>query len=108
MGLSSITVAMDSETGLGDFRYLMNAIDDGDFFNGSGLRDLSAHAGTHVDSPGHFINVRFIPVSLCPSANVAYLKASHVSKTASWRFPSVQVHGLLCRKLTMPRRACTN
>ncbi|CAL8468967.1 g8508 [Coccomyxa elongata] len=56
VGLSSRTVAMDSETGLGDFRYLMNAIDDGDFFNGSGLRDLSAHAGTHVDSPGHFIN----------------------------------------------------
>jgi hypothetical protein len=49
---------MESDTGLGNFRYLQNSIDDGDFFNGSGLRDLSAHAGTHVDSPGHFINVR--------------------------------------------------
>ncbi|KAK9915315.1 hypothetical protein WJX75_007506 [Coccomyxa subellipsoidea] len=47
---------MESDTGLGNFRYLQNSIDDGDFFNGSGLRDLSAHAGTHVDSPGHFIN----------------------------------------------------
>jgi hypothetical protein len=55
--LSAATVAMDSKTGLGEFRYLMNAIDEGDFFNGSGLKDLTAHAGTHVDAPGHFINV---------------------------------------------------
>lgn len=89
VGLSSKTVAMDSETGLGDFRYLMNAIDDGDFFNGSGLRDLSAHAGTHVDSPGHFINVRIIPDCLSLNTNEDYIKSLYVLKAASWRSPYV-------------------
>ena len=36
---------MDSEEGMGDFRYLANSIDDGDFFNGSMLKDFTAHAG---------------------------------------------------------------
>ncbi len=42
---------MDSEEGMGDFRYLSNSIDEGDIFNGSMLKDFTAHAGKrHVMS----------------------------------------------------------
>jgi hypothetical protein len=30
---------------MGDFRYRKNSIDDGDFFNGSVLKEFTAHAG---------------------------------------------------------------
>ena len=45
VGLGPQTILMDSEEGMGDFRYLGNSIDDGDFFNGSMLKDFTAHAG---------------------------------------------------------------
>ncbi|CAL5221116.1 g3250 [Coccomyxa viridis] len=56
VGLGPRTLLMDSEEGMGDFRYLSNSIDEGDIFNGSMLKDFTAHAGTHVDAPGHFVN----------------------------------------------------
>ena len=43
---------------MGDFRYLANSIDDGDFFNGSMLKEFTAHAGMHhalpTSSPSSF------------------------------------------------------
>ena len=45
VGLGPQTILMDSGEGMGDFRYLKNSIDDGDFFNGSMLKDFTAHAG---------------------------------------------------------------
>ena len=45
VGLGPQTVLMDSSEGMGDFRYRKNSIDDGDFFNGSVLKEFTAHAG---------------------------------------------------------------
>ena len=72
IGLSSNTVKFTSKEGLGSFRQLTRAIDDGDFFNGSELKDFSAHTGTHVDAPSHFINVMLLHLTeswLCLSAS---------------------------------------
>lgn len=57
MGLTGKTVKFNSAEGLGDFRLVRSSIDEGDFYNGSELKDLSAHTATHVDAPSHFINV---------------------------------------------------
>ena len=53
IGLGPQTVLMDSQDGMGDFRYLRNSIDDGDFFNGSELKEFTAHAGQSLNGPGH-------------------------------------------------------
>lgn len=54
VGLGPQTVLMDSSEGMGDFRYRKNSIDDGDFFNGSVLKDFTAHAGeVHVKVMDH-------------------------------------------------------
>ena len=45
VGLGPDTVFMDGDSGMGDFRYRKNSIDDGDFFNGSVLKEFTAHAG---------------------------------------------------------------
>jgi hypothetical protein len=57
VGLTSKTVKFTSAEGLGDFRRVRSSIDEGDFYNGSELKDFSAHTATHVDAPSHFINV---------------------------------------------------
>ena len=57
MGLESSTLKFTSATGLGDFKHMASTMDDGDFYNGSQLKDFSAHTGTHVDAPSHFMNV---------------------------------------------------
>ena len=51
VGLGPQTILMDSEEGMGDFRYLESSIDDGDFFNGSMLKDFTAHAGRYLVQP---------------------------------------------------------
>lgn len=51
VGLGPKTILMDSEDGMGDFRYLEASIDDGDIFNGSMLKDFTAHAGMHHALP---------------------------------------------------------
>ena len=53
IGLGPQTVLMDSQDGMGDFRFLRNSIDDGDCFNGSELKDFTAHAGQLLDCPQH-------------------------------------------------------
>jgi kynurenine formamidase len=58
VGLDSKTVVFDSAEGLGDFRQVEASIDEGDDYNSSELKDISAHTATHVDAPSHFINVR--------------------------------------------------
>ena len=53
IGLGPQTVLMDSQDGMGDFRYLRNSIDNGDFFNGSELKEFTAHAGPALNGPQH-------------------------------------------------------
>ena len=54
IGLGPQTVLMDSQDGMGDFRFLRNSIDDGDFFNGSELKEFTAHAGQLLHGAQHF------------------------------------------------------
>jgi len=45
----------DSADGLGSLTHLVQSIADGDLANLSEMKFESAHSGTHVDAPGHFI-----------------------------------------------------
>ena len=53
IGLGPQTVLMDSQDGMGGFRFLRSSIDDGDFFNGSELKEFTAHAGQALNGPQH-------------------------------------------------------
>ena len=58
VGLSEETVDFSSAAGLGaQLRRVVSRCADGDIANMSELR-MSAHAGTHLDAPSHFVQVR--------------------------------------------------
>ena len=49
----------DSENGVGQFLRLRDSMKNGSICNGSELRKLYVHAGTHVDAPGHMLDHYF-------------------------------------------------
>nr|XP_023924528.1 uncharacterized protein LOC112035936 [Quercus suber] len=49
----------DSENGVGQFLRLRDSMKNGSLYNGSELRKLFVHAGTHVDAPGHMFDHYF-------------------------------------------------
>ena len=58
VGLGEDTVDFSSAAGLGaELRRVVSRRADGDIANMSELR-MSAHAGTHLDAPSHFVQVR--------------------------------------------------